>query len=211
MCSIATDNKTGYFNLTADGNAIQLDRNAVLMAGSYYFIVTHLHPHPQRVGGVSDSVKLYKWPVVTNFRVWQFPTQLPEWWRLPDDALAQPPPLDGHSQSSYAQTIHARYVFWRVSQHRTGVEIVHLCLESETAWFARNNMYAYKQRYLNNLVTYSRIRQLAAASIRHSQGLRQRTQICLLLQSSRLFPHTPHTTSQFRSYSILLQQNPPNR
>lgn len=148
MCSIAADNKTGYFSLTADGNAIQLDRNDVLTAGSYFFLVPH--PHAHLVGGVSDPAKPYKWPVMTNFRDWQFPTQLPEWWLLPDHALTQPSPLDGHSQSSYAQTIHARDVFCRVSQHRTGMEIAHLCPESETAWFARNNMYAYKQRYAND-------------------------------------------------------------
>lgn len=147
MCSIVADNKTGYFSLAADGNAIQLDRNDVLAAGSYFFIVQH--PHAHLVDGASDPAKPYKWPVVTNFRDWQF-TQLPEWWRLPDDALTQPSPLDGYSQSSYAQTIHARDVFCRVSQHRTGVEIAHLCPESETAWFARNNMYAYKQRYAND-------------------------------------------------------------
>lgn len=81
------------------------------------------------------------WPVVAVFEDWPFPITLPGCWlRTVATSKADIDPPERMSQSKFSQVVKSRDISCRLSGHRTGTEVAHLCPETETDWFIENNI-----------------------------------------------------------------------
>jgi hypothetical protein len=70
---------------------------------------------------------------------------MPEVWaRWRNSSLPQILPSITSSQSNYSLVVRMCDATCRITQHQTGTEVAHLCLESERDWFIANNMQQYK-------------------------------------------------------------------
>ena len=82
----------------------------------------------------------YRWPVVTCFQDWKFPSVLPPVWARIRQADY---PSRVASQSQFGQAIRVRDVTCQISIHHTRTEIAHLCPTHEMNWFLSNTMSQY--------------------------------------------------------------------
>ncbi|GAB7354924.1 hypothetical protein MBLNU459_g5549t1 [Dothideomycetes sp. NU459] len=121
----------GYFTRTRDGEALQCDRDDLLVDRVLYFHV------PSSTG---------RYPIYPDFDNWAFPhDNLPPHWPSavrsedgPTDQLGAPP-----SSSTLTAAVLRRDKACIVSKLRDGVERAHLCPRSGLDWFDVNGMSQY--------------------------------------------------------------------
>ncbi|KAH6668239.1 hypothetical protein B0J14DRAFT_442569, partial [Halenospora varia] len=123
-CAIIADNRRdGWLSVDREGNnRVGGDLDHVLSNGDYWYNVPGY-----------DA----KWPIVTCFQDWQFPSSLPPLWqRVPKPRR----PANTTAPSTFSAAILARDLFCRVSAHYTGTEVAHICPREESEWFFANGM-----------------------------------------------------------------------
>ncbi|KAL8749111.1 MAG: hypothetical protein Q9184_006933 [Pyrenodesmia sp. 2 TL-2023] len=124
-CAIVSGNKDGYLSRTKDGQELGLPLDGIVKAGIYFYIV---HGNLQ-------------YPVYPCFQFWKFPhNTLPRGW------TASPTPRT--QRGAVVKSLISKAVLDRdhgciLSRAEDLVEKAHLCPESETAWFRRNDMVNY--------------------------------------------------------------------
>ncbi|KAK9480328.1 hypothetical protein V1514DRAFT_194182 [Lipomyces japonicus] len=123
---IANNRRDGWLSTDRNGeNRVNGDLDQVLALGNYWY-------HLPRENG-----KIPKWPVVTCFKDWEFPSSLPpSWIRVPN---AQKP-LFSFAPSEIISSIHTRDVYCRITGHNTATDVAHIIPRAEKDWFENNGM-----------------------------------------------------------------------
>ncbi|RDW57457.1 hypothetical protein BP6252_13795 [Coleophoma cylindrospora] len=129
-CGIITGNRwDGWFSVTVDGDAIELQHGDILSHRDYYF-------------HVPNSTLENPYPIVPTFKEWSFPHDNlhPLWQREECVPVAQ---SRFAAPSSLSNAVLYRDQSCRISGFSEGTQAAHLCPRNEETWFQRNEMSRY--------------------------------------------------------------------